>query len=69
MLKSPTIRARHGVAAFKNSTVRAWSAWQHRQTVLINELRLDLSALRVRQFVLHRLDEHLFWFSAQPRGN
>ncbi|CUX76424.1 putative Fe(2+)-trafficking protein [Candidatus Tremblaya princeps] len=63
MLKSPTFRARHGVAAFKSSTVRAWSAWAHRQTVLINELRLDLSALRVRQFVLHRMDDNLFGFA------
>ncbi|CUX79108.1 putative Fe(2+)-trafficking protein [Candidatus Tremblaya princeps] len=66
MLKSPTIRARHGVAAFKNSTVSAWSAWTHRQTVLINELRLDLSALRVRQFVLQRMVDHLFGVTAQP---
>ncbi|CUX76447.1 putative Fe(2+)-trafficking protein [Candidatus Tremblaya princeps] len=65
MLKSPTIRARHGVAAFKNSTVRAWSAWAHRQTVLINELRLDLSALRVRQFILQRMQNHLFGVTAQ----
>ena len=64
MLKSPTIRARHGVAAFKNSTVRAWSSWVHRQTVLINELRLDLSALRVKQFVLHRMQDHLFGVTA-----
>ncbi|CUX76677.1 putative Fe(2+)-trafficking protein [Candidatus Tremblaya princeps] len=66
MLPSPPIRARSGVAVFKNVTARAWGAWTQRQTALINELRLDLSAHRVRLFVLRRMEGHLFGNAAQP---
>jgi Fe-S cluster biosynthesis and repair protein YggX len=38
----------------------AWSQWQKRQTMIINEHRLNLADARVRKYLERQMENHFF---------
>lgn len=49
-----------GVKIYKNVSKKAWNDWIRKQTVLINEYKLNLSNPNVRRFIYDQLSVYLF---------
>jgi Fe-S cluster biosynthesis and repair protein YggX len=49
-----------GLRIFEHISTEAWSAWLHKQTMLINENRLNLSDQRAREFLKRQRENELF---------
>ncbi len=58
-----------GKKIFENISKEAWGEWQQRQTMFINEYRLNLMDPQARKFLEEEMEKFLFTEeSAPPEG-
>jgi Fe-S cluster biosynthesis and repair protein YggX len=58
-----------GKRIFENVSKEAWMGWIKHQTMLVNELRLNLSDIKARQYLAEQLEAYFFGKGAeQPAG-
>ena len=58
-----------GKRIFDNVSKEAWHQWMQRQTMLVNENRLNLSDSKARKYLAEQLESHFFGSGAQqPAG-
>ena len=49
-----------GKRIFDNISQEAWAEWQKKQTMLINENRLNLMDARARKYLAEQMEKHFF---------
>lgn len=49
-----------GKRIYDNISQEAWETWQQRQTMLINENRLNLSDIKAREYIMQQMEMYLF---------
>ena len=64
-LEEPPYQNKLGIKIYKNVSKRSWALWLKKQTMIINEYRLDLSVRKVREFIFKQTEIELLE-SAQP---
>ncbi|HTJ54007.1 MAG TPA: oxidative damage protection protein [Nitrosospira sp.] len=58
-----------GNRIFDNVSKEAWGGWIRHQTLLVNELRLNLSDIKARKYLAEQLEAYFFGSGAeQPLG-
>jgi Fe-S cluster biosynthesis and repair protein YggX len=58
-----------GKRIFDNVSKEAWAGWIKHQTMLVNELRLNLSDIKARKYLAEQLEAYFFGDGAeQPIG-
>lgn len=58
-----------GKRIFDNVSKEAWGGWIKHQTMLVNELRLNLSDIKARKYLAEQLEAYFFGDGAeQPVG-
>ncbi len=58
-----------GKRIFDNVSKEAWTGWIKHQTMLVNELRLNLSDIKARKYLAEQLEAYFFGSGAeQPSG-
>ena len=58
-----------GKRIFDNVSKEAWAGWIKHQTMLVNELRLNLSDIKARKYLAEQLEAYFFGGGAeQPAG-
>ena len=68
-LDSPPYPGELGKRIFDNVSKEAWAGWLKHQTMLVNELRLNLSDIKARKYLAEQLEAHFFGSGAeQPQG-
>ncbi|AGX86581.1 oxidative damage protection protein [Candidatus Symbiobacter mobilis] len=58
-----------GQRIWANVSKEAYAQWVRRQTMLINEYRLNLSDPRARQYLARQMEAHFFGDSPEPEPN
>ena len=54
-----------GKRIYEQVSREAWQAWLEQQKRLINEMRLDLSNPKARQYLAEQMQQHFFGTGAQ----
>ena len=49
-----------GERIYKDISAQAWEMWLQRQTMLINEYRLNLMDMQARQYLMQQMEQFLF---------
>ena len=49
-----------GKRIYNEISKEAWAQWQHKQTMLINENRLNLMDARARKYLAEQMEKHFF---------
>ena len=58
-----------GKRIYNEISKEAWAQWQHKQTMLINENRLNLADARARQYLTQQVENYFFGDGADsPTG-
>ena len=58
-----------GKRIYNEISKEAWAQWQHKQTMLINENRLNLADPRARQYLTQQMQNYFFGAGADmPAG-
>ena len=58
-----------GKRIFDNVSKEAWAGWIKHQTMLVNELHLNLSDIKARKYLAEQLEAYFFGSGAeQPLG-
>jgi Fe-S cluster biosynthesis and repair protein YggX len=68
-LDFPTYPGELGKRIFDNVSKEAWNQWLKHQTMLVNELRLNLADIKARQYLASQMESYFFGDGAdQPAG-
>lgn len=68
-LKRPPVPGELGERIFIQISQQAWDEWKQRQTMFINEYRLNLTEFEARQFLNDQMQAFLFeGEDAKPEG-
>jgi Fe-S cluster biosynthesis and repair protein YggX len=59
-LKRPPVPGELGKRIYQNISQEAWNEWKKRQTMFINEYRLNLTECEARQFLQDQMQAFLF---------
>jgi len=58
-----------GKRIFDNVSKEAWSQWIKHQTMLVNEMRLNLADIKARKYLANQMEAYFFGEGAdQPAG-
>ncbi|MGH8670623.1 MAG: oxidative damage protection protein [Burkholderiales bacterium] len=58
-----------GKRIFENISKEAWQGWVGRQTMLVNENRLNLADAKARKYLAEQMEEYFFGAGAEmPAG-
>ena len=63
-LKFPPLPNDLGKRIFDNVSQEAWAGWMQRQTMIINENRLNLAEVAAREYIYQQMEEYFFGDSA-----
>ena len=68
-LEFPPYPGELGKKIYASVSKEAWAAWLKHQTMLVNELRLNLSDIKARKYLAEQLEAYFFGDGAeQPIG-
>lgn len=68
-LDRPPYPGELGKRIFENVSKEAWNAWVRRQTMLVNENRLNLADLKARKYLAEQMEAYFFGAGADmPSG-
>lgn len=59
-LKRPPVPGEMGKRIYNEISQEAWNEWRKRQTMFINEYRLNLTEFEARQFLQDQMEAFLF---------
>ena len=59
-LKFPPLPNELGKRIFDNVSQEAWAGWMQRQTMIINENRLNLAEAAAREYIYQQMEEYFF---------
>lgn len=59
-LDFPPLPGELGQKIYQQISKEAWALWQHHQTMIINEYRLNLADKQAREFLTQEMENFLF---------